>query len=213
MRTLDIISAVEALDSALERRILNGELAPGEHLREIELAEEYRVGRHTVRAAFDALVRRGLLEKQRNRGVFVRVLTDADLVEIYQVRAALEAEAFRMLAADRLPPAAAVRAADDLGALTDGSPQRSVVDADLAFHRAIIEAAGNRRLARAHEDLRAEMQLLLAQLASGYATPAEMARQHRALLAAIEQGDPAAAETAIRDHLGHATQWLTATGR
>ena len=213
MRTLDIISAVEALDSALERRILNGELAPGEHLREIELAEEYRVGRHTVRAAFDALVRRGLLEKQRNRGVFVRVLTDRDLVEIYQVRAALEAEAFRMLAADRRVPAAAVQAAADLAALTDGSPQRSVADADLAFHRAIIEAAGNRRLARAHEGLRAEMQLLLAQLAGGYATPAEMARQHSALLAAIDQGDPVAAETAIRDHLGRATQWLTAAGR
>jgi DNA-binding GntR family transcriptional regulator len=213
MRTLDIISAVEALEAALERRILNGDLRPGEHLRETGLAQEYRVGRHTVRAAFDALVRRGLLEKRRNRGVFVRVLTDRDLVEIYQVRAALEAEAFRMLAAGQQVPDEAAQAVAALRAMTAQSPLRAVVDADLAFHRAIVASAGNRRLAEAHEGLRAEIQLVLAQLVNGYATAQEMAGQHGELLTAIERGDPAGAESAIREHLGHATEWLTAPRR
>jgi DNA-binding GntR family transcriptional regulator len=208
MRELVTISTVQALQDDLERRVLNGDLGPGEHLREAELARQYRVGRHTLRAAFDGLVRRGLLDKQRNRGVFVRVLADADLVEIYQLRSALEAEAFRMLAVRQYLPPAAVQAVTDLDQLTSGSPRRSVVEADLAFHRAIVEGTGNQRLARAHEALRAEIQLLLSQLVNHYATVAELAQQHRQLLTVLEQGDPARAEAAIREHLRLATEWL-----
>jgi DNA-binding FadR family transcriptional regulator len=83
-----------------------------------------------------------------------------------------------------------------------------VVEADLAFHRAVVEGTGNRHLARAYEALRAEIQLLLAQLVNRYATAGELARQHRQLLAVIEQGDPPSAETAIREHLRQATAWL-----
>lgn len=85
MRELATISAVEALEDDLARRILDGNLTPGQHLRETGLAEEYQVGWHTLRAAFDRLVGRGLLNKQRNRGVFVRVLTGQDLAEICHV--------------------------------------------------------------------------------------------------------------------------------
>src|SRR5919198_4070508 len=98
MRELKAVSIVEALEEELARRILDGEFAPGEHLREIELSEQYQVGRHTLRAAFASLVRRGLLQRARNRGVFVRRFTGQDLAEIYELRTALEAQAFRTLA-------------------------------------------------------------------------------------------------------------------
>ena len=209
MRELATISAVEALEDDLTRRILDGSPAPGEHLRETELAEEYGAGRHTLRAAFDGLVRRGLLDRQRNRGVFVRVLTARDLTEIYQVRTALEAEAFRCLAQRRYLPPAAAAAVADLGRLNSRSPQRHVVEADLAFHCAVVAAAGNHRLTRAHQALRTEIQLLLSQLVNRYASVAALARQHRELLAVIEAGDPARAEATIREHLGDATAWLT----
>jgi DNA-binding transcriptional regulator YhcF (GntR family) len=106
-RQLETVSTVEALERELERQILDGVFAPGEHLREVELSESYEVGRHTLRAAFDRLVRRGVLDKARNRGVFVREFTPQDVTEIYEVRTALEVQAFRMLAARRtVPPAA-----------------------------------------------------------------------------------------------------------
>jgi DNA-binding GntR family transcriptional regulator len=208
MRRLETISIVEALEDDLERRVLEGELAPGEHLREIELAEEYRVGRHTLRAAFDALVRRGLLERERNRGVFVRILSKRDLVELYQLRTALEVEAFRLLAEPRRIPDEAAEATDRLKRLSSRSPQRAVIEADLAFHSAIVAATGNRRLARAHHDLGTEIRLCLAQLVNRYAGARELARQHSELLHAIERGDPDRAEAAIRDHLERATEWL-----
>src|ERR1019366_2987087 len=89
-RRLGTVSTVQAREEVLGRRTLDGEFQPGEHLREVELARQCDVGRNTLRAAFDGLARRGLLIKSRNRGAFVRVLTRQDLVEVYELRSALE---------------------------------------------------------------------------------------------------------------------------
>jgi DNA-binding GntR family transcriptional regulator len=208
VRKLETVSIVEALEDDLERRVLDGEFRPGEHLREIELADEYGVGRHTLRAAFDGLVRRRLLDRARNRGVFVRELTETDLLEIYHLRTALEVQAFRLLAAGKEVPAGAREALADLRKLDSQSPWRLVVEADLAFHRAIVAGAGNARLERAYGDLQSEILLCLAQLVHGYASVRQLTRQHAGLLRAIESGRPATAESAIRDHLEGATAWL-----
>src|SRR6266516_2509030 len=198
LRELETVSVVEALQDDLGRRVLESEFKPGEHLRELELAEGYSVGRHTLRAAFDGLVRCGLLEKSRNKGVFVRRLT------------AHEVQAFRVLAARGEAPEEAKAAIAELRGLSSRSPRRLVVEADLAFHRAIVIGAGNAKLARAHEDLTSEVLLSLAQLVEGYATVRELIAMHTELLEAIESGRPAKAEAAIRDHLERATDWLTA---
>jgi DNA-binding GntR family transcriptional regulator len=201
-------SRVETLEDEVERQVLDGRFKPGEHLGEITLAEEFDVGRNTLRAAFDGLVRRGLLVKSRNRGVFVRALTAHDLAEIYQLRTALEVQAARMLALRRLVPEAARTALTQHQRLGPSSSQRVVVEADLAFHRALVIGTGNARLIRAHKNLEIEILLCLAQLVQGYATVGQLADEHGALLEAIERGQAAAAETVIRHHLESATSWL-----
>jgi len=201
-------SRVETLEDELERQVLDGRFKPGEHLGEIALAEEFDVGRNTLRAAFDGLVRRGLLVKSRNRGVFVRALTAHDLAEIYELRTALEVQAARMLAERRLVPEAARTALTVHHRLGPRSSQRVVVEADLAFHRALVVGTGNARLARAYKNLEIEILLCLAQLVQGYASVGQLAGEHGALLEAIEAGDPAGAETVIRHHLESATSWL-----
>ncbi|MBV8723442.1 MAG: FCD domain-containing protein, partial [Candidatus Eremiobacteraeota bacterium] len=110
------------------------------------------------------------------------------MVEIYQVRTALEAEAFRALAQQGHLPPAACQAVADLGRLDSGSPQRSVVAADLAFHCAVVEGTDNQHLARAYEALHSEIQLLLAQLVNRYATASDLAEQHSQLLDSIRRG-------------------------
>ena len=55
------VSTVDALVGALRSRILTGDLPPGSHLSEVELAGAYGVGRHSLRAAFRELARDGLL--------------------------------------------------------------------------------------------------------------------------------------------------------
>jgi DNA-binding GntR family transcriptional regulator len=208
VRALATVSTAEALEQDLERRILQGDFAPGEHLREIELSEEYHVGRHTLRAAFDRLVRRGLLGKERNRGVFVRELTADDLREIYELREALEVEAVRILAGRRIVPEDARASTARLERMNTRSPRQDVIEADLAFHRALVAATDNERLRRVHHELGAEIRLCLAQLVKGYASPKEIATQHAQLLEPVERGRPQAAERAIREHFELARDWL-----
>jgi DNA-binding GntR family transcriptional regulator len=208
VRSLGTISTAEALEQDLERRILQDDFAPGEHLREVELAEEYRVGRHTLRAAFDRLVHRGLLGKERNRGVFVRRLTANDLQEIYELREALEVETFRILAGRRIIPADAQRAIAELRGLSRRSPRLAVIEADLSFHRAMVAATGNSRLARVHQELESEIRLCLAQLVKGYASPRELAAEHQRLLEAVERGRMQTVERAIREDYRRVLAWL-----
>jgi DNA-binding GntR family transcriptional regulator len=201
-------SRVETLEDELERQVLDGRFKPGEHLGEIALAEEFDVGRNTLRAAFDGLVRRGLLVKSRNRGVFVRALTAHDLAEIYELRTALEVQAARILAGRRSAPDAARSAYEHHHRLGPQSSQRVVVEADLAFHRALVVGTGNARLTRAHKNLEIEILLCLAQLVQGYASVGQLAGEHDALIEAIDRGDQTEAEAVIRRHLENATLWL-----
>jgi DNA-binding GntR family transcriptional regulator len=208
VRTLSTVSTAEALEQDLQRRILQGDFVPAEHLREVELSEEYKVGRHTLRAAFDRLVRRGLLLKERNRGVSVRQLTADDLREIYELREALEVETMRILAGRRIVPEAAVERTEVLKGLSSRSPRVEVIEADLGFHRALVAATENSRLTRVHHELGAEIRLCLSQLVTGYATPRELSIEHALLLEPLERGRPQAAERAIREHFSHALDWL-----
>ena len=201
-------SRVETLEGALARQVLDGRFWPGEHLGEVSLAEEYKVGRNTLRAALDGLVRRGLVVKARNRGVFIRALTPQDLAEIYEVRTAIEVQAARTLAARAVVPEEARDALTHHRGLGAGASQRVVVEADLAFHRAVVIATGNLRLIHAHEAIGGEILLCLTQLVQGYANAGQLAGEHSALLDAIEQGDPDAAESVIREHLENAVAWL-----
>lgn len=64
-------TAVEALVEKLKIRTLNGDVAPGEYLRDVRMAEQYEVSRSTFRRAALLLVGRRILRPVANRGFFV----------------------------------------------------------------------------------------------------------------------------------------------
>src|SRR6478736_8060318 len=97
---LSRISTVDALTASLRSRILAGDLRPGAHLSEVELATAYGVGRHSLRAAFRELARGGLLVHEPNRGVRVPVPTPGESEDLYLHRAALELGALQVALAD-----------------------------------------------------------------------------------------------------------------
>jgi DNA-binding FadR family transcriptional regulator len=138
----------------LLERIRSAEWALGEKLPgETSLAPQLGVGRSTVREAIRQLAGRGVLVSRQGAGVFVNaldvredwvaVLSRADILAVTEARIAIETEA-AALAAERRTPAElrAIRRALDRRAA-----HRSVieehVDADTAFHRAIVVAAHN----------------------------------------------------------------------
>jgi DNA-binding GntR family transcriptional regulator len=142
--------------------------------------------------------------------VFVRELSAVDLREVYEVREAIEVETVRILAGRRIVPDEARALIEAVERLTSRSPRVEVVALDLGFHRALVEATGNSRLARVHEELSSEIQLCLAQLVKGYVTPKQIAAEHTRLVEWIERGRSQAAERAIRDDFQRTREWLIA---
>ena len=83
----------------LRERLLGGGFAPGERLVEAEIARQLGISRGPVREALAKLRAEGLVYDEPRRGSFVAELTDHDVHEIYELRAALEMQAVRLLIA------------------------------------------------------------------------------------------------------------------
>jgi len=155
----------DSIHGQLRAAILRGAVAPGAHLREVEIAERYEVSRGPVREALLQLEREGLVLLRRNRGAIVARLSRADLDEVYSLRLALE----------RLAVVQAVRhgTEDDFGRLddvlhefrgTDSSQpltEQEAADQDVRFHDAIYRAAHHERLYAAWSSIRSQVYVLL----------------------------------------------------
>lgn len=205
---LNAVSVSEALVRTLRERILSGEIHPGTPLPELEVAATYGVARPTVRAALQTLVGMGLLRREANRSAYVPQLTPEEIRDLYSVRRWLETSAIRFLVERGVRPAPAEQAVRRLEAAGDGVEWSEVVEADLAFHRALVDAVGSERLARLYSLLQDEIRLSLAQLVSSYGSAKELAKEHRALLEAIAGGDADAAAALLDEHLDSAVEAL-----
>lgn len=168
------------------------------------LAETLGVGRNTVREAVRALCHTGLLECRQGDGTYVRAtselsgamrrrLSSAELVETLEVRQGLEVTAAGLAAGRRTDDdlaalSAALRARDDAWASGDTT---AFVDADMAFHVAVVHAAHNSVLSELYTDfseaLRASIAATGSPLKNTYIGHSEIAE-------AIAAGDAEAAE-------------------
>jgi DNA-binding GntR family transcriptional regulator len=194
------VSTLDALVQSLRRQILEGAIAPGTRLAEVELAEAHGVSRQSMRSALAELVHIGILDRAPHRGVWVRVLTPPELRDLWSVRALVELEAVRRAMAapaDWSRVHGAVRA---IASLTPASSWADSVEADLAFHRATVEASGSEHLVRIHGLLMGELSLALAGNLNNE-PPGLMTGEHRRLLEAFEGDDVEAAVAMLEEHL------------
>ena len=90
------VTTVETITNALRREILDGERVGGQRLVEQELTARYGVARHTLRAALRELAAEGLVRIEPNRGARVARLGAEDIIQLYELRTALEVEAARL---------------------------------------------------------------------------------------------------------------------
>jgi DNA-binding GntR family transcriptional regulator len=206
---LRTVSVVEAAADALRQMVLDGTLEPGERLRETDFSQRLGIARHTFRAASQILIGEGLLRRSPNRGVQLAILDHDDIVDIFRLRRTLELEATRLVVEAGEPIPAVEAAVERLNALGDEASWREVVDADMTFHRAVIDAAGSERITRAYAGVQSEIVLCMAQLRPHYDRPAEVALEHRELLEPLLAGNQTLAEERFRAHLDEATENLT----
>lgn len=98
----------------LRAGILDGSFGPGAQLNEAELAEQFAISRGPVREGLQRLIQEGLLRSEPHRGVFVPVLSEQDLIDVYFAREAVESAAIR-----RIMAAASTSAVDALTPVVD----------------------------------------------------------------------------------------------
>ncbi|MBZ6191741.1 FCD domain-containing protein [Streptomyces olivaceus] len=211
---------------ALARRILGGRIPEGATLDLVALRSELDVSLTALRESLKVLAAKGMIDARQKRGTFVRSradwnLLDADVLrwrfegadgngrdqallhDLAEMRAIVEPAAVRLAAARRTDAdLVALDAALAAMAERDAGPARAV-DADLAFHRALLAATHNELLERMRAVLESGLahrdRIVHSSPHSGDPVPA-----HRAVLDAVRDRDPDAAEAAMRALLDQA---------
>ena len=210
MTSLQTTSTRDALIGEVRKLILSGELAPGASLTETMLASMFGVARPTIRSALQELVARNLAQRTGGRSLVVPVLTEADVRDLFLVRTPLELEAVRVIVESGASLARPERILEKMEALAHDVSWADRVEIHTEFHIALVELAGSPRLNRIYPALQEEMQLCLAQLHTFYPGGADLAAEHRRLLAAIASGEVDTAQTEMRAHLDGAVRHLAA---
>ncbi|WP_298864406.1 GntR family transcriptional regulator [uncultured Gimesia sp.] len=192
------------VEKQLREAILSGALAPGESLAEAHVGEQLGVSRASVRQAKFHLASEGLLEFDDRGTAIVRKLTLADAHEILEFRQALELAAVR-LACTRLTDDAVAAIEANIRQTEQERDLLTLTHLDIAFHEEIIRAACNSRLMSAWHTLRPQLELWLAGMHRRHSAITAQTCEvtvdgHRALLAALQSGDPDHAEQAMRQH-------------
>jgi DNA-binding GntR family transcriptional regulator len=197
------VSLTDSIADELSTQILNGEIAPGASLREVELSQDLGVSRQSLRAAMAQLSTRGLLRHEMNRGFWVPVLTREDAKDIFELRELIEGEAARRLARnlDRIQPV--LDALEAIEELDEDVSWVEYLEVHFDFHRSIVGAAGSPRLLRHFETLTAEawISLIPSRLSQRFGTPNAQREGHRELVETIRSGDEGAAAESVREHL------------
>lgn len=190
----------EVVDTVKER-IITGELPPGSWLRERTVSEEFGVSRVPVREAFFVLEHQRLIRAVPRRGVVVTALTRHDVIELFEVRTAVDPLMAELAARSRtaqdvatltLDLDAGTRAAQE-GDLTAGSL------ANASFHSHLLEATHNDLLISMASPLDLQIQRIFRRTIGGHET--ELRADHAALLAAIVAGDHELAHRLAADHV------------
>jgi DNA-binding GntR family transcriptional regulator len=204
-------SLTEQATAQLRRAILATQLAPGATISESGAADLTGLGKAPVRAALARLADEGLVQPLRRRGWMVAPVTVRDIHEVFALRALIEPEASR-LAAGRVDAAAlerldaVCRCCYDPG---DAESALAFLEANTAFHVAVAELGGNRRLARTLARLLDEAARMLVLGLSARDRTGEMRTEHGTLIAALVAGDGEAAARAAAAEIAASLAMVT----
>lgn len=186
------MTRVDQAYDGIKAKILNNTYAPGHQALEQEIARELAVSRTPVREALIRLQNEGLVRLVPRRGMHVLPLAPDDMREIYEVLTAVESMAVEILA--QLPKEerrlSEIEAAlDEMDKALENADLSAWADADDSFHRALVIACGNQRLAEIALRVRDQghrARLLTLRLRP---TPVRSNDEHRDVLKCIRIGD------------------------
>ena len=196
----------EAVFEAVRDAIISGKLSPGERLMEVQLAEEMGVSRTPVREAIRKLELEGFVEMMPHKGAYVAGISIKDIVDVFEVRAALEALASR-LAAERITE-------DELGQLersivsisevSDGQNIEAIVESDTGFHDIIYQASRNDKLMQFIAHLKEQIKRFRTTSLALPGRTETALEEHRQIMKALSERNADVVADLSRRHIEHA---------
>jgi DNA-binding GntR family transcriptional regulator len=191
-------------ESVLREMILDGTISPGERLNEVVLAASLGISRGPLREAVQRLASEGLLTVISHRGSFVRTFKHAEIVELYELRSALELHAVRLVCqrasdADLADLDALLAETETLINKTSGHAYPQEPD----FHLRLVMLAGNQALMRSA--LETHRQISLARSISAQQPMRARAAvvEHAELLRAMQARELHTATDLMERHIRH----------
>jgi len=207
--------------------ILSGQIEPGDRMpSERQLAEAFGVGRSAMREALKALTLIGLIEVRQGDGTYLKKADAALLPQVIEwglllgERRTMDlVEARQHLEVVIAGLAARRRSDQDVAELRrllqrmeqSGNDVEAFVDADVAFHQRIADAAHNSVLKDIHSGVQALSRAWIRRVVTAAASTRPSYEEHVPILEAIERGDPAAAQAAMEHHMTSAAERLRKT--
>lgn len=200
----------------VQRKIASREYPSGSAISELSVARDLGISRTPVREAIGQLVAEGLLEQIPNRGVVVVQLTRNDIVDLYELREALEVYAVGKAAKLPLPSADLQRLqtlADELvtlrselleSAATELNPEQMhrFVVSDLGFHTLLMRVAANARILKVVNETRLLIRIFAIRRTGHTAADLErIYKQHCDILGAVSARDSERAMRILSEHI------------
>ncbi len=182
---------------------MSGELAAGDRVNESLLAARLSVSRGPIREACRSLEQAGLLVSAVNQGFFVREMTLDEARDLYEVRGALSGLIGRLIA-ERAGDGKIADLTELVNRMDVAAGQLDVsayFRLNLAFHEALVEAAGNPALKRSYNSIVSQLHLYRRRGLVQKGSLSVSNQEHRAIVDALAARDGAAAEQAMRQHV------------
>ncbi|MBD3897223.1 GntR family transcriptional regulator [Halomonas sp. ML-15] len=206
LSTPEVRTLAERVFNQLQEAIVRGDLAPGAKITEPGLSKTYGISRGPLREAMRRLEVHRLIERVPHVGARVVKLSMKELLELFDVREALESMAAR-LAAEHMT-AEEIAGLREVLALHERQDDLKRGEAyfqregDLDFHYRIVQGSHNRMLMTILcDDLYYLVRLYRTQFSASGARPQRAFVEHHRIVDAIESGDPELAELLMRRHV------------
>jgi DNA-binding GntR family transcriptional regulator len=184
----------------LRQRIFNRELEPGSWIDELKLAEECGISRTPLREALKVLAAEGLVTMKVRRGAYVTEVNEKDLTDVYHLLSLLESDAAGVVAT-RASTAELSELEGIHAELEAASANREKFFAiNERFHMRLLEIADNRWRDQMVADLRKVMKLNRHNSLLKTGRIEESLAEHRDIMAALLQRDPALSAQRMRAH-------------
>jgi DNA-binding GntR family transcriptional regulator len=199
----------EEVAELLRQRIFRRELEPGSWIDELRIAEDYGISRTPLREALKVLAAEGLVTMKVRRGAYVTEVSEKDMSDIYHLLGLLESDAAGVVAgrasAEQLRELASIHA--ELEAAI-GDRER-FFQINERFHLRLLEIADNRWRSQMVGDLRKVMKLNRHHSLLKSGRIEESLTEHRAIMAALQDRQAAAATRAMLQHFDNGLEAAT----